>query len=124
MFATSISRGADRARQAQLGHWPQVIFSCLAASILFFADFTLSAAETNPATAVVDSAARKKAYLDTRSRFLAQTNNSEFGWQFARACFDRAVIATYNAERAKVADEGIAVARQVIARDATVAPAH
>src|SRR5262245_22113852 len=53
----------------------------------------------------------KKNYLDARSRWQADTNSLEAGWKFARACFDSALAATNNAERAKSAEEGIAICR-------------
>jgi tetratricopeptide (TPR) repeat protein len=45
-------------------------------------------------------------------------------WQFARACFDVADLATNKTERASLAEQGIAAARQAIARESNSAPAH
>jgi tetratricopeptide (TPR) repeat protein len=93
---------------------------------LICASTALSAVENGPpAPKEIDSIARtKKAYLESRARYQAVTNDSEAGWQFARACFDRAVAATNNADRAKMAEEGIAVSRQVIARKPESIQAH
>jgi tetratricopeptide (TPR) repeat protein len=95
--------------------------------LLFLCISILSGAAENTSSvpASVDSYTRiKKVYVEARARYQAATNNSEAGWQFARACFDRAVAATNNAERAKMAEEGIAVLRQVVARDPRVIQAH
>ncbi len=54
------------------------------------------------------------AYLDWRSRFLENETNSETAWQFSRACFARADFATNNAQRAAIAEQGIAASRRAI----------
>jgi tetratricopeptide (TPR) repeat protein len=72
-----------------------------------------------------DSAARAdNAFQAARTRFHAETNNAEAAWQFARACFDRSEFATNNTERAEIAEQGIAAARQSITCNPTSAPAH
>ena len=79
---------------------------CLFVSLFFLCVGILSGAAENTSSvpASVDSYTRtKKVYLEARARYQAATNNSEAAWQFARACFDRAVAATNNAERAKMA---------------------
>ena len=45
-------------------------------------------------------------------------------WEFARACFDVGECATNSAERAEVAEQGIAVCRELLARDPNLARAH
>ena len=45
-------------------------------------------------------------------------------WQFARACFDLADLATNKTERASLAEQGIAACQQAIARESNSAPAH
>jgi tetratricopeptide (TPR) repeat protein len=45
-------------------------------------------------------------------------------WEFARACFDVGEFATNSNERAAVAEQGIAVCRELIARDPDLARAH
>jgi tetratricopeptide (TPR) repeat protein len=50
----------------------------------------------------------KAAYDHAQAQFLLQTNNSDAGWQFARACFDWADWSTNKAERADIASNGIA----------------
>jgi tetratricopeptide (TPR) repeat protein len=66
----------------------------------------------------------KKVYLEARGRWQSDTNNLEAGWKFARACFDCALAATNNADRAKSAEEGIAICRLLIARKPDLAQAH
>jgi tetratricopeptide (TPR) repeat protein len=132
MFATPISHKARpqhhavvRGRNGAL--CPRVGFTSLAASlVLVCAGGSASAVEnSSPASSAVDSAARtKKNYVEARARFQAATNNSEAAWQFARACFDRAVAATNNADRAKMAEEGIAVSRRVVAREPGLIQSH
>lgn len=66
----------------------------------------------------------KKIYLDARSRWEADTNSLEAGWKLGQACFDFALAATNNADRAKSAEEGIAICRRLLALKADLAQAH
>jgi hypothetical protein len=45
-------------------------------------------------------------------------------WQFARACFELAELATNKTQRASLAEEGIATSQRAISREANSAPAH
>jgi tetratricopeptide (TPR) repeat protein len=73
----------------------------------------------------LDGAARaKRAFWEARARYDAEPRNAQAAWQFARACFDRADVATNSAERAEIAEQGIAVCRELIAREPKLAPAH
>lgn len=65
-----------------------------------------------------------RTFREVHEQFLAQTNNPEIAWHFARACFDLADIATSNSKRADFASEGIAAARHALALDSNSAPAH
>ena len=47
----------------------------------------------------------------------AQPNDVERGWRLAEACFHRAEFARHNTERSKLAEQGIAAARQVLRRN-------
>jgi tetratricopeptide (TPR) repeat protein len=51
-------------------------------------------------------------------------NDVKSAWEFARACFDVGEFATDSDERARVAEKGIGVCRELIGRDANLAPAH
>lgn len=66
----------------------------------------------------------KKNFQQIHERFLAETNNPETAWQFARACFDLAYIASTKPEKARLATEGIASARASLALNSNSAPAH
>ena len=57
-------------------------------------------------------------------RYKHDTNNVEAAWQFARACFDLAEFKTKNAERADIAQHGIAAAKLAVSRASNSAPAH
>jgi hypothetical protein len=57
-------------------------------------------------------------------QFESNTNNSATATQLARACYDFADFATNKTERAAVANQGIAVCRQLIARDTNSVAAH
>jgi hypothetical protein len=66
----------------------------------------------------------RKAYDDAKTRFETDTNNPEAMWQFARACFDQADYATNSANRAEVAEEGIAVSRFLLKIATNSVPGH
>src|SRR5437764_993831 len=70
------------------------------------------------------AAAAKRIFWDTKGQHQKQPANTEAAWHFARACFDLAEFATNSAERAQIAEQGIAACRQVIARDPNSAPGH
>jgi len=66
----------------------------------------------------------KKNFRRAHARYQNEPRDTEAAWQFARACFDLADVATESAERAEVAEQGIAACRQAIARDPNSAPLH
>ena len=66
----------------------------------------------------------KRTFDESQVRYRRDTNSVEAAWQFARACFDLADLATRNSERAEIAEQGIAVSRQAVARASNSAPAH
>lgn len=63
-------------------------------------------------------------YREASERFAAHTNDAEAAWQFGRACFDLSDVSTNNAERAEIADRGIAACRASVALQPGAAPAH
>ncbi len=80
--------------------------------------------ESRPAS-VADFAARaRREYAEARTRFQSDTNNADAAWRFARACFDVTEFSTNNAEKAEIAEKGIAVSRQLVARKPALAEAH
>jgi hypothetical protein len=78
-----------------------------------------------PAPTHADFARRAKRVFDeSQKRYQHDTNNVEAAWQFARACFDLAGLATRSSDRADIAEQGIAVTRQALARESNSAPAR
>jgi tetratricopeptide (TPR) repeat protein len=59
-----------------------------------------------------------------QTQFQSNTNGATAVWQFARACFDLADVATNDTERAALARQGIDACRPLIARDPKSAPLH
>ena len=66
----------------------------------------------------------RTAYQQAEKRYQTQPLSDEAAWQFARACFDLADVATTRTERASIAERGIAASREVIVRAPNLAPAH
>ena len=104
MFATSNSR------------WALALWLAVAAPAAAQTDAT-------PHSPTVAAHAEQN-FRAARERFHNQATNNEAGWQFARACFDRAEFATNNTERAMLAVEGISAARDVAARAPKLAAGH
>jgi tetratricopeptide (TPR) repeat protein len=89
----------------------------------------LPAGESTPSTSTpaetTNAVARaQKAFRDAQSRFRANTNDVTASWTFARACFDLAEFAAENRQRAGLAETGIRICRQTIARNAGVVQLH
>lgn len=55
-----------------------------------------------------------RAYVDSHAQYAREPTNSVAVWKFARACFRRADFSTNGAQRAALAEEGIAVSRKAI----------
>ena len=53
-----------------------------------------------------------RAYLESRAQYAREPTNSHVAWKFARACFQRADFSTNGAQRAALAEEGIAASRK------------
>ncbi|SRR5581483_8264768 len=66
----------------------------------------------------------EQAFQTARTRFQDSTNDAEAEWQFGRACFDWAEFATSKAQRAQIAQQGIAACRALLIRDTNSAPGH
>jgi hypothetical protein len=70
-------------------------------------------------------AARAQAeFHRTQKQFESNTNDVTAAWEFARACFDFADFATNDDEHVTIARQGIAAAKQAIARESNSAAAH
>ena len=63
-------------------------------------------------------------YAESKQLWQKNPTNTEAATTFARACFDWADFATTDANRAAVADEGIAACRRAIVLQPKSAPAH
>jgi hypothetical protein len=74
---------------------------------------------------VPDFAARaRQAYQQARDKHSKSPKDIQFAWQFGRACYDVADFSTNSAERADLAEQGIAACNQAIAADRASGPAH
>ncbi len=130
MFATSISAGATRSvkdgqtRTSRIGanlssRWAAIAtFALLFPTASFAADTSASVPQTNL------PARFREAYAESRVRYQHDTNDLETAWQFTRACFDLAQAATNNTDRARIADEGIAIGRRLIGRKPDLVQMH
>ena len=65
-----------------------------------------------------------RAYLELRDRFATDNTNAQTAWNFARACFDRADFSTNNAQRAELAEQGIAASKRSLQLDPQSAAAY
>ena len=90
------------------------IFSFFAFAAAAFAQST-----ANPVFAVRAEKAFRLAQIQ-----LASGTNYSIAWQFARACFDFADLATNDIQRAAIARQGIAACRELLARKTNSAPGH
>ena len=63
-------------------------------------------------------------FRKAQGRYASSPRDVEAAWQFARASFDLADLATNRTERTAVAERGIAAAREAVALKPNVAAAH
>ena len=90
---------------------------------IFFLFAFVAAASAQSTTNPVFAARAEKAFRQAQIEFASGTNGSA-AWQFARACFDFADLATNETERAEIAMQGIAACRKLLARETNSAPGH
>src|SRR5439155_14841534 len=86
--------------------------------IFFWAlSFELGASRAAAAEVRVTSvpARPQRLYQEAKARWRKETNSVEAAWQFGRAAFDLAELATTDASRAALANEGIEACRRAIA---------
>ena len=82
-------------------------------------------AQAEPPVAETNFAAyTRRNYQQAETRYRNGPNDAEAAWQFARACFDLADLATNRTERAAIAERGISACRQAIARAPNLAAAR
>lgn len=65
-----------------------------------------------------------RSYQTTKAQLRSRPNDDEAGWQFGRACFDLADVATNSDMRADIASQGIAACEKVLARSSNSVGAH
>ena len=94
-----------------------------AALSVFFAVVGTTFADETATNAFFAAHARTE-YQGAQARYQADVDNSTNAWDFARTCYDLADFSTNSAERALLANQGIAACRQLIARLPESAPAH
>jgi tetratricopeptide (TPR) repeat protein len=66
----------------------------------------------------------QQAYAQCQSFYRDHPQDIKAAWQFGRTCFDLADFATNKAQRADLAQQGIAACRKALATDTNSAPAH
>jgi hypothetical protein len=104
-------------------------FAMLSALSLAFLPLTAHCQSNNSAPIKppdrAQSAARiHRVYQEASEHYKQEHTNTEVAWQFARACYDEAEIATNNTERATVGNLGISACESLITRQSNSAPAH
>lgn len=99
-----------------------------AASIWFVASVLASLQPVLAGSPAVTNAPQPSAVLEAyqKAKDLSQKEPSsvEAAWQFGRACFDLAELATNDTARADPAEEGIASCKRAVAMATNSAPAH
>src|SRR5258708_26196135 len=134
MLSTPNSRGV-RHPVCPAGTWianPRKLLPTLAllgtACVLVFG-FDLTA-QTNlpapPASTLHNSEAVRinALFIEAKKRFEADPTNAAVAWQFGRVAFDWGEFATNNAQRASIAEQGIAACKFALQKDAKSAPAQ
>ena len=66
----------------------------------------------------------QKAFFQAQLNYEANPDAATNAWQFGRACFDLADLATNDTQRAEVARHGIEACRRLLAREPDSAPGH
>ena len=92
---------------------------------LYFFGALLHAAAADPAPRVTSvTPLPQRLYADSKARWRKETNSVEAAWQFGRAAFGMAELATNDTRRELLANEGIDACRRAIAIDPDSAAAH
>jgi tetratricopeptide (TPR) repeat protein len=82
------------------------------------------AAADAPAAASTPASRAEAAYRQLRLRYESQPSNIVAAWKFASACFDECEFSRKDADRARVANQGIAACRQALSLDPKAVGAH
>jgi tetratricopeptide (TPR) repeat protein len=83
----------------------------------------LAAAQETAASATNFATLARQTYLSSQEQYQRASTNATLAWQYGRACFDLADLATNDTQRAAWAQEGIAACRQAIRLAPKLAPA-
>lgn len=118
--ATSILRVFHAKSAPRFG----ALVSALAGLFPPFLSQGLSAPTNSPPGQFQFAAEASANFEKAQARYKNEPRNTEAAWQFARACFDLADLATNDAQRATIAQTGIAVCEQALTRDSNSAPTH
>ena len=102
------------------GPWPGILALFIA---LLLATAAVSV-DAGPATNAVFRQRAQAAFQQAQARYQTNTSDSIAAWQFARATYDLADLATNDAQRAAIAKQGIAACHGLLARDTNSAPGH
>ena len=115
----NVARGQRRARWTLcLGVW--IFFWGLSIEI-----GTFRTGATDDVARVTSIPSRpKRVYDEAKARYQKETNNVDAAWEFGRAAFDLADIATNDTQRAALAQEGIDACRHGIRLDPKSPGAH
>lgn len=84
----------------------------------------LAAFPAQPATNRIFAARAEQAFARAQKQFADHPGEAAAAWQLGRASYDWAEFATNTAQRAAVAQTGIAACRHLLAREPKSAPAH
>jgi tetratricopeptide (TPR) repeat protein len=90
------------------------------ALIIFFAEIAFA----NGMQGKIFAARAATEFHRTQIQFQSDTSNTTNAWQFARASYDFADFATNDAQRAALANQGIAACRPLVAREPKLAAGH
>ena len=96
----------------------------LAGLLIWPAGLSLWARAESPAAQTNFAAYARGKDQQAETRYQNNPNDAGAAWQFARACFDLADLATNRSARATVAEQGIAASRRAVAREPNLAAAH
>ena len=94
----------------------------LGSSLIVLAGALAAAADVSAES--VSAAYARTNFEQAVTRYRSAPAEAAAAWQFGRACFDLAEFAPSNAQRASLAEQGIAACRLAIARESNSAPAH
>lgn len=81
-------------------------------------------AEADHRPAQTPAARAERTYWQAKARWTNNPREPEPAWQFGRACFDWAELASGDSKRAEIAEQGIDACRQAINLNARLAAAH